>query len=184
MWVKISRNNNYSINQNGEVRNDLTGIIKKPTVNKSNGYLYFDLYEGNERAKVPLHRLVAEAFIPNPDNKPTVDHKDGNRQNNTINNLRWATYSEQNSRFRTHGIRSQRIKATHYKEKRKVRGGGHESWGTVDQILFFDSISQCAEHFSTTLSNISLRLKDGIGKRGKTRAWLIEYADGERHTHQ
>ena len=133
MWVKLKRNPNYSINENGEVRNDITGHIKKPTENKANGYLVLDLYIGNKRTKVPVHRLVAEAFIPNPDNKPTVDHKDGNRKNNSISNLRWASYGEQNSRFETVGVRSQRVKATHYVEYRKRRGGGHESWGNIDK---------------------------------------------------
>ena len=185
MWVKVKRNNNYSINENGEVRNDTTGNIKKPTENKTNGYLVYDLYEGNKRTKVPVHRLVAEAFIPNPENKPTVDHKDGNRKNNAISNLRWASYSEQNSRFDTNGVRSQGVKATHYLERRKVRGGGHESWGKVDKILYFDSISKCAEYFNVTISNISLRLKDKtIGRRGTTRAWLLEYDSGERKTYK
>ena len=184
MWVKVERNTNYSINENGEVRTDATGHIKNPTLNKANGYLVVDLYEGNKRTKVPIHRLVAEAFIPNPDNKPTVDHKDGNRQNNAVSNLRWASYSEQNSRFETTGVRSQRVKATHFIEYRKARGGGHESWGNVDLIMYFDKIGDCAKHFNTTISNISLRLKEGtIGLRGRTRAWLIEYEDGERITY-
>lgn len=185
MWVKVKRNPNYSINEKGEVRNDATGYIKKPTENKANGYLMLDLYVDNKRTKVPLHRLVAEAFIPNPDNKPTVDHIDGDRKNNATSNLRWATYSEQNSRFNTHGVRSQRVKATHYVEHRKNRGGGHESWGEVDMILFFDRITDCAEYFNSDLGNISLRLKSGeIGRRGRTRAWRLEYADGERATHK
>lgn len=185
MWVKISRNTNYSVNENGDVRNDKTGYIKKPTENKANGYLTLDLYVGNKRTKIPVHRVVAEAFIPNPDNKPTVDHKDGNRKNNAVSNLRWASYSEQNSRFETIGVRSQRVKATHYIERRKSRGGAHESWGNVDKIMYFDKIGDCAKYFDVTISNISLRLKEGtIGLRGKTRAWLLEYEGSERITYQ
>lgn len=178
MWIKLKRNGNYSINENGQVRHDESGRIKQPTLSKNNGYLYVDLYQGNKRSKETVHRLVAEAFIPNPDNKPTVDHKDGNRQNNAISNLRWASYSEQNSRFNTAGVRSQRVKATRYREIRKKRGGGHVAWGEALEIKYFEQIGNCAKYFGTTLGNINLRYKAGtIGLRGKTRAWLIEYVD-------
>ena len=56
-----------------------------------------------------VHRLVAETFIPNPENKPTVDHKNRDRSNNRVKNLKWATYEEQwknSSRWdnaKTHG---------------------------------------------------------------------------------
>lgn len=183
MWVKLKNFKNYSINEHGEVRNDLKGNIKKPTLNKANGYLMLDLYENNIRTKIPVHRLVAEAFIPNPENKPTVDHKDGNRQNNAISNLRWASYSEQNSRFNTNGVRSQRVRALHFIEYRNPRGGGHIEWGENDGALEFDSITECALYFNSTISNISLRLQEKtIGKRGRTRGWLIEYIESERAT--
>ncbi len=177
-WRKISRNDNYSINRNGDVRNDITGQIKKPYVNKDNNYLMVDLYRNNKSTKVTVHRLLAEAFISNPENKPCIDHKDGNRQNNALTNLRWATYSENNSRFNTNGVRSERIKVTHYTEIRKKRGGGHESWGTVDRINYYEKIRDCADAFGCSQGNITLMLKSGtIGRRGKMRGYLFEYCN-------
>lgn len=180
-WKKI--NQNYSINENGEVRNDATGQIKTAYLNSKNGYLYVDLWESNKSVKRPIHRLLAEAFLPNPDSKPTVDHIDGNRQNNSLENLRWATYSEQNSRFSSVGVRAQKIKVTHFVEVRKKRGGGHESWGRADRIMYFDMISDAAAYFGVTVGNISLMLKNGtIGRRGKMRGFLFEYDGSERVT--
>jgi hypothetical protein len=182
-WTKIKQNENYSINELGEVRNDRTGVIKKPYCNKRNGYLYVDLYKDNKAKKTPVHRLLAEAFIPNPYNKPTVDHKDRNRANNSLNNLRWATYNEQNSRFNEVGVRSQKVKVSHYREERNKRGGGHVRWLNVDMVLYFDRIGDAAEHFDTTIGNISLMLKNGnIGRRGKMRGYKFEYLDSQRIT--
>lgn len=175
-WKKIKGYDNYSINESGEVRNDETGKIKTPFINKANGYFTVDLWADNKAKKHTIHRLLAEAFIPNPENKPTVDHKDGNRQNNKLSNLRWATYAEQNSRFQTADVRSERIKVTHYPEVRKKRGGGHEAWLDADDVMYFDRITDAANYFGVTLGNISLLLKSGnIGRRGVTRGYLFEY---------
>ena len=58
------------------------------------GYLRVDLYNENGRKHFKVHRLVAEAFIPNPKGKPQVNHKDGNKRNNSITNLEWVTDRE------------------------------------------------------------------------------------------
>jgi hypothetical protein len=65
-------------------------------LNKDNrGYYVVTLSKDNVRKNYSVHRLVAEAFIPNPDNLPTVDHIDRNRLNNNVENLRWADYKLQ-----------------------------------------------------------------------------------------
>lgn len=60
------------------------------------GYNTVKLHKNGKITKKNVHRIVAEAFLENKENKQTVNHKDGNKQNNNINNLEWATYGENN----------------------------------------------------------------------------------------
>ena len=80
----------YTITQDGTVWNNDTMHAIRPYL-QSRGYHQVELYG----KKHLVHRLVAEAFIPNAESKPTVDHIDRDKTNNHISNLRWATYSEQ-----------------------------------------------------------------------------------------
>jgi len=88
-WVTIVDFPNYEVSDAGEVRNSKTGKVMKGGV-KRNGYAQVKL-SGHWST---VHRLVAQHFIENPENKPCVDHIDRNRVNNHLSNLRWVTQSE------------------------------------------------------------------------------------------
>lgn len=93
-WKKIDGFNNYSISNFGNVRNDKTNKILKPYITKKK-YIYINIMNNNgEYYNLRVHRLVAKAFIPNPLNKPCVNHLDYNPSNNFVDNLDWVTYSE------------------------------------------------------------------------------------------
>ena len=93
-WRKIDGFPNYEINRDGFVMNTKTGRILKPRIDRY-GYLYVDLcYNGDTKSKT-IHRLVGIAFIPNPLGKSSIDHINGDKMNNLIKNLRWATMREQ-----------------------------------------------------------------------------------------
>ena len=82
----------------------------------THGYLSVALYKKGTRKDYKLHRLVAEAFIPNPENKPEINHKDENKANNEVINLEWCTH-KYNSNY---GTRPKRIGDFH---SRRLRGG-------------------------------------------------------------
>lgn len=84
---------NYYIDENGNVYNESSKNILKGSVGE-NGYKYYRLSKDNKKKMFYAHRLVAEYFLPNPDNLPVVNHKDGNKLNNHVSNLEWVSYSE------------------------------------------------------------------------------------------
>lgn len=82
----------WSVNEEGQVRNDETGKFLKGTILHTYRYINFR-WNGKQKNK-SVHRLVAEAFLPNPDNLPCVHHIDGNRLNNRLDNLKWVSEQE------------------------------------------------------------------------------------------
>lgn len=83
----------YLVDEKGEVFSLFTNKYLKKSKSKT-GYLVVNIRNNGTRAPAYIHRLVAEAFIENPDKKAEVNHKDGNKQNNKVENLEWVTNKE------------------------------------------------------------------------------------------
>lgn len=84
---------NYYVSDKGLIKNNSTGRILKLTCNHK-GYKKTNISIDGKLRTVYIHRLVAELFVPNPKNLPQVNHKDGDKTNNSSNNLEWVTAQE------------------------------------------------------------------------------------------
>lgn len=85
--------NKFEVSTLGRIRNKLTGEVRATPVSKR-GYPVFSARVNNKLKLVNVHKCVATVFIPNPDNLPQVNHIDGNKQNNCVDNLEWCTARE------------------------------------------------------------------------------------------
>ena len=95
----------FYITDDGQLYNEKTDNWYKGQ--NKDGYISYDLAFNGTRINMYAHRLVASYFIPNPNNLPIVNHKDGNKQNNSVENLEWATYSENNFHAYRTGLKPQ-----------------------------------------------------------------------------
>jgi hypothetical protein len=92
-WKAIAEYPKYEVSSLGRVRNAKKEYVRIPDIN-SKGYARLRLVVGGKIIRKFVHRLVAEAFLENPENKEMVDHINGDHKNNCLTNLRWSTRSE------------------------------------------------------------------------------------------
>lgn len=103
IFKKLDINQNYSVSNLGRVRNDRTNKFLSPR--DLEGYKRISIYVNGKVTDLRIHRLVATAFIPNLNNKPQVNHINGNRSDNCATNLEWCTNAENQKHAYKIGLR-------------------------------------------------------------------------------
>jgi hypothetical protein len=146
----------YKVSNLGNV---ISLITKKPLkANGDNyGYLQVILYKGNKRITGKVHRLVAKAFIDNTENKPQVNHKDGNKKNNNISNLEWMTNKENKRHAIDNGITKMHI---------NTRIGKLKSKGTVilniDNGIYYKSPTEASKDYNVNAGTVRRWIQKGM----------------------
>lgn len=154
----------YSISDDGKVYSKVRNIYLKLN-NKKNGYVYVTLQVKNKKYTKRVHRLVAEAFIPNPQNKPFVNHIDGNKSNNVVQNLEWVTGSENNIHAMNLGLFDPR-KQCHIYELIDPNGKLIQKFKGIKNIIAFIGLKKSSISYYISKNN-------GIIKSGKYKNYKI-----------
>ena len=167
-WEKYPDNQNYIVSNTGRVRRERSTEDKIPRERK--GYLSVDLYSDGKRKTKRVHRLVAETFLPNPDNKPEVNHIDGNKHNNDVSNLEWVN-SKENCR---HAWDNGLIKPSYGMRGKKNPNAGRKSKPIriVETGEIFEDLKSCEEAIDGNNRHINDCLR---GRQRTHRGYHFEY---------
>lgn len=174
IWKDIENYENlYQISNFGRVKS-LFRIIKTikgynitikekilKTVIDNTGYYAVSLWKNNKQSRLHIHRLVAKHFIINKNNKPFINHIDGNKLNNCVDNLEWCTPLENNVHAYNIGLNPSRRKVNQY----DLNGNFIKTW---------NSIKEANEYYKTSHISECCNCKS---KRNITKGYIWKYAD-------
>ena len=162
-WLKLKWFKYHEISENGDIR--LTENINKYKKGKilsssinSKGYKRIRLYGKT----YSIHRLVAEAFIPNPDNKPEVNHKNGIRTDNRVENLEWCSHID--NIYYSINILKNKIGGNGGRKKRPIKS---------DDGNIFESRNACARFYKVNGSVINYAISHGRTVKGHYLSWKL-----------
>ena len=142
-WREVKEYINYEVNQFGEIRHKKRKKILKPRSNNG-GYQYVNFKINGKNTNFAVHRIVANAFIPNPNGYTEVNHKDYDKTNNCVKNLEWVSSSQN----KQHSYLK--------KENKKSRGKAVNQY-TKDGVFIktFETITDAAEELGCCVAAIS-----------------------------
>lgn len=174
----------YTIDTNGNVFSKRKNKYLKQTINKY-GYCKVTLQKDKYKKMYSVHRLVAENFIPNPNNYPCINHIDSNRKNNNIENLEWCTYKQnmehavKNHRFdemaKVNSVKMKENKiylfSNGYKKANKIRSKRIKQYDKNNNLIkIYKSISEASRDTKISIASISYSA-NGKRKTGGGYIW-------------
>lgn len=145
----------HTIDEYGTVINTKTNNTKAHWIG-ANGYYHVDIQEFGKSTKVSLHRLLARTFIPNIENKRTVNHIDGNKLNNNLSNLEWATDSENMQHAHNTGLQPYQRKYSLEDYERLL----------INEFLKGKTITEISKTIDQSLTQLSLHLREAAIRLG------------------
>ena len=140
----------YAIKEDGSVVRIETGKVLKPTINKQTGYLYVSLWKNSIGKTHSVHRLVAKAYVPNPENKPEVNHISSNRTDARKDNLEWVTRNENIK----HGYEDGFMSQEHRKNFQSL-----ETEMLLQTVLSGETMTALAKGMGVGLSRLTINLR-------------------------
>ena len=144
IWKTSIKYKDYEVSTFGNIKRKKTGKILAQTKD-SRGYPSVTIFDKYGQHTKNVHKIVAETFIPNPEKKLTVNHKDGNKSNNHISNLEWNTLSENIKHAYKNGLKRRPDNCGSPKRRIRIVETGEE----------FDSIGDCARAIKGDQAHIS-----------------------------
>ncbi|MGU9954273.1 NUMOD4 domain-containing protein [Limosilactobacillus fermentum] len=176
-WKTVDKVPNYEVSSNGCVRSKKTNKLLKAHKNHK-GYLEVRLSYKHQKYSLKIHRLVAEAFIDNPNNYLQVNHKDECKTNNSVDNLEWCT-AKYNCNYGTRNMR--RVRHTNFEARNKTYGYRHRldnfDWSKHNQqldipIKAIDSNGRVVKEYSS--------ISEAARDLGKSSGHISEAVRGKR----
>ena len=155
----ITGSNNHYVSENGNIYKDFGNdmMLKKSiNINPCNGYVYCAIRYENKDISKRVHRLVAQEFVPNPNNYPVVDHIDNNKSNNSYTNLEWCTISYNIKKAFDDGL-AKNDKG--YDDSQSIPVIMYEK-GTNIEVAKYGSIKEAARETGMHASTIARQVRD------------------------